>query len=260
VAGVWRSLPVTDRLPAGSDEEDAVRIAIDGPGASGKSAVGSRVAARLGFPFIDTGAMYRAITWLALERGVPITDTTGLAALARSAPVEVTTPPPGSREFATIRIGGMDATPHLREYAVERGVSPVSAVPEVREVMVDLQRRAANARVVMAGRDIGTVVLPDAEVKVYLVASPEVRARRRVEELTVRGESAHYASVLSDLRRRDEIDSTRAVAPLRPADDATVINTDRLEIDAVVSLVLDLVRARQKAWAKSDPAPTSDRP
>lgn len=219
----------------------AVRIAIDGPGASGKSAVGSRVAARLGLPFVDTGAMYRAVTWLALERGIAVTDAGALAALAHAADIEVAPPPPGSREYATIRIDGKDATPHLRDTAVERAVSPVSAVAEVRRVMVDLQRRAATGSIVMAGRDIGTVVLPDADVKVYLDASPEVRARRRLDELAARGVVTTYQEVLADLLRRDEIDSTRAVAPLRPAADATVIVTDGLTIGQVVERVLELV-------------------
>lgn len=225
--------------------EGAVRIAIDGPGASGKSAVGSRVAARLGLPFVDTGAMYRAITWLALRRGIPITDAEALAALARIASIEIGPPPPGGREYATIRIGGEDATPHLREAAVERAVSPVSAVPAVRAVMVELQRQAAAGQIVMAGRDIGTVVLPDADVKVFLDASPEVRARRRLQEVAASGASVTYAEVLADLRRRDEIDSTRPVAPLRPAGDATVINTDDLPVDRVVERVLELVAERR---------------
>jgi cytidylate kinase len=202
------------------------------------------VAVRLGLPFIDTGAMYRAITWLALQRGIAIADTGALAELARTAPVEVSAPPPGSAAHAAIRIGGLDATAHLREEAVERAVSPVSAVPEVRVVMVDLQRRAAGTNVVMAGRDIGTVVLPDAEVKVYLIASPEVRARRRVAELAARHVATTYESVLAELRRRDEIDSTRAIAPLRPAEDAAVIDTDGLELEQVVAQVLELAEAR----------------
>ncbi len=232
-------------MPAG---RTAVRIAIDGPGASGKSAVGSRVAARLGLPFVDTGAMYRAITWLALKRGVPVTDVVGLADLARSAPVEVAPPPTESREYATIRIGGEDATPYLRDPVVERAVSAVSAVPAVRSVMVDLQRRAAAGAIVMAGRDIGTVVLPDAEVKVYLDASPEVRAHRRMDELVARGAPRTYDDVLLELRRRDDIDSTRAVAPLRPASDALVLNTDHLSIDEVVARVLEQagIAARQE--------------
>ena len=203
--------------------------------------MGSQVAARLGVPFLDTGAMYRAITWLALHQGVPVTDGPALTALARSSRVEVSAPPPGSSAHASICIGGLDATPHLRESAVERSVSAVSAVAGVREVMVDLQRQAASGAIVMAGRDIGTVVLPDASVKVFLVASAEVRARRRLEELAAKGAAASYEDVLADLRRRDGIDSTRAIAPLRPAEDATVIDTDTLTIDEVVERVLALV-------------------
>lgn len=223
-----------------------VRIAIDGPAASGKSVVGSQVAATLGFPFVDTGGMYRAITWLALHRGVPIDNVVALAALAHESPVEVGPPPPGSREYAAIRIGGLDATPHLRDPAVERAVSPVSAVAEVRAVMVHLQRRAANGDIVMAGRDIGTVVLPDAEVKVYLVASDGERARRRMAEKANRGEAVTLASVLADLKRRDQQDSERAVAPLRPADDAIVIDTDDLTVEQVVHRILELVQRAMK--------------
>jgi CMP/dCMP kinase len=203
--------------------------------------VGSRVAAALGYPFVDTGAMYRAITWLALQEGVSIADAEALAALAHTAPIEVGPPAPGSSEYATIRIGGRDATPHLREAEVERAVSPVSAVPEVRAVMVHLQRRAAPGSIVMAGRDIGTVVLPDADLKVYLDASPEERARRRVAEQRAKGAKVTFESVLADLRRRDEIDSSRAVAPLKPADDAHIIGTDGLTIEQVVGRILGLV-------------------
>lgn len=225
--------------------EDAVRIAIDGPGASGKSAVGSRVAVALGVPFVDTGGMYRAITWLALQRGIPIADSAALAVLARAASIRVEAPPPGSREYATLLIDGLDATPHLREPEVERAVSPVSAVPEVRTVMVHLQREAARGDIVMAGRDIGTVVLPDAEVKVYLDASDTVRARRRLDEMRARGATADLDGVLADLHRRDGIDSTRATAPLRPAKDAEIISTDDLTIEQVVERVLALARERE---------------
>ncbi len=214
--------------------------------------MGTRVAAALGLPFIDTGAMYRAITWLALRRGVPIDDPPALAALARSASVSVAAPPPGSRETAIIRVDGLDASPHLRDPDVERAVSIVSAVPAVREVMVQLQRQAAGDQVVMAGRDIGTVVLPNADLKVYLDASPEVRAHRRVAELARQGVAADYAAVLADLRRRDELDSTRAVAPLRPADDAVVIDTDPLSVEEVVARVLALVRERETARTRAD--------
>ncbi len=214
--------------------------------------MGTRVAAALGLPFIDTGAMYRALTWLALERGVPIDDPVALTALARSTSVAVAAPPPGSTQPALIRVDGLDAGPHLRDPEVERAVSIVSAVPAVREVMVQLQRQAASGQVVMAGRDIGTVVLPDADLKVYLDASPEVRARRRVAELAARGAAAEYEAVLADLRRRDALDSSRAVAPLRPADDAVVIDTDPLDVEQVVARVLALVRDREAARAGAD--------
>ncbi|MFN8559456.1 MAG: (d)CMP kinase [Dehalococcoidia bacterium] len=215
---------------------------MDGPAASGKSAVGTRVAERLGLPFVDTGAMYRAITWLALRRGVPLDDPAALTALAATADVAIRPPAAGSAEYATVLMDGMDATPYLRAADVERAVSLVSAVPGVRERMVAIQRQAAGAAIVMAGRDIGTVVLPHAEVKVYLEASPEVRARRRQAEMAAKGRVAAFEDVLADLRRRDGIDSGRDVAPLRPADDAVVIPTDALSIDQVVERVLALVR------------------
>jgi cytidylate kinase len=214
--------------------------------------VGTRVAAALGLPFIDTGAMYRAVTWLALRRGVPVDDPAALATLVRSVSIAVAAPPPGSQEAAVIRVDGLDAGPHLRDPDVERAVSLVSAVPAVREVMVQLQRQAVRGQVVMAGRDIGTVVLPDADLKVYLDASPEVRARRRMAELAHRGTAADYAAVLADLRQRDALDSTRAVAPLRPADDAVVIHTDPLTVDEVVARVLALVREREQARPRTD--------
>ena len=216
-------------------------VAIDGPAASGKSAVGTRVAAVLKLPFVDTGAMYRAITWLALQRGIAPTDAEALGALARSATMEVSPPPEDGSAAATIVIDGLDATRHLREPAVERAVSPVSAVPAVREVMVHLQRQAAGRGIVMAGRDIGTVVLPTADVKVFLDASLDVRVRRRLEESQAKGSGATAESVAADLRGRDSIDSSRAVAPLRPAEDATVIATDTLSIDEVVDRILELV-------------------
>lgn len=205
---------------------------------------GSRLAARLGFPFVDTGGMYRAITWLALHKGIAIDDHTALVDLAQHAHLEISPPPPGTSEFATIRIDGLDATPHLRTAGVERAVSPVSAVAEVRAVMVQLQRRAAVNSIVMAGRDIGTVVLPHAELKIYLEASADVRAQRRLAEMLAKGREITLKDVLADLHRRDEIDSTRATAPLRAADDAVVINTDALTIEQVVEQMLSLARER----------------
>jgi cytidylate kinase len=205
------------------------------------------VAARLGYPFVDTGLMYRAITWLALRHGVDPEDAAGLAALAESAQIQIGPPPADGRETCSIRVNGVDITHSLRDADVERAVSQVSAVPAVRAVMVRLQREAAPGDVVMAGRDIGTVVLPDAELKVFLKASADVRAARRQAELAQKGRKETLDQVRADLQRRDAIDSSRAIAPLRPAEDAVTIETDALTIDEVVERVLQLAFERGAA-------------
>ncbi len=202
------------------------------------------MAARLGYPFVDTGSMYRAITWLALRRDVDPDDAAGLAALAESARIEIGPPPPDGRETCSIRVNGLDITRSLRDVDVERSVSQVSAVPAVRAVMVRLQREAAPAEVVMAGRDIGTVVLPDAELKVYFEASVDVRAARRQAELAEKGRVEALDQVRADLQRRDAIDSGRVASPLRPAADAVIVDTDTLTIDEVVDRVLRLAVER----------------
>ena len=191
--------------------------------------------------------MYRAITWLALQHGVDPADVTGLAALAEAAVLRIGPPPADGREMCSISVDGHDVTPFLRDPAVERNVSPVSSVPAVRAVMVRLQREAAPADVVMAGRDIGTVVLPDAELKIYLDASPDVRAVRRQAELAQKGRVETLAQVHADLQRRDAIDSSRAVSPLRPALDAVIINNEGLPIDEVVSRIVELALERGAA-------------
>lgn len=220
-------------------------IAIDGPGAAGKSAVGGRVAHRLGYRFVDTGSMYRALTWLTLQRGVDPQDEETVAELAAATSMEVTTGSPSAPEQCRIGVNGLDATPHLRSPEVEGAVSWVSRVPRVRQVMVGIQRGlAAEGEVVMAGRDIGTVVLPEADLKVYLDASTEVRARRRHEELTLEGQSISLQSVHEELLRRDAIDSSRKTSPLKPAADAVVIDTNDLTLEEVVERVLSLIRCR----------------
>jgi cytidylate kinase len=219
-------------------------IAVDGPGASGKSTVGRRIAAKLGCPFLDTGAMYRALTWAALSRRIATDDAAALDRLASSVRMEVGDPLPGSGESCTISIDGDDVTAELRRPEVERAVSAVSSVPGVREVLVRLQREIAGRRpIVMAGRDIGTVVVPDADLKVYLEASVEERARRRRDELVARGREASLAVVVADLRRRDRIDSERDASPLRVADDAVIVQTDGFTLEEVVGRVLELVEA-----------------
>ena len=220
-------------------------IAVDGSAASGKSTVGQRLAALLGYPFLDTGVMYRAVTWAALHRGIDVHDQATLGDLAALVRLEVGPPAPGSTESCTIAVDGTDVTDELRKPNVEDAVSLVSRVEDVRSALVRLQREIAGRQdMVMAGRDIGTVVLPDADLKVYLDASPEERARRRHQEFAARDRNVSEEIVLADLRRRDQIDSERSVSPLRPADDAVIINTDGLDLDEVLRRVLELVEGR----------------
>ncbi len=209
-------------------------IAIDGPGAVGKSAIGSLLAQRLGYRFLDTGAMYRALTWLALELGIDLEDEKALEELASGARIELAA--------EAVMVAGRDVTGDIRGEEVERGVSLVAKVAGVRRALVAQQRQMAQGgRVVLAGRDIGTVVLPRAELKLYLAASPEERARRRHLELVQRGEKAHYEQVLAELKRRDKIDSERALAPLQPAPDAKIIDTDGLNIEQVLAEIMGII-------------------
>ena len=219
-------------------------IAVDGSAASGKSTIGRLLAARLGYVFLDTGIMYRAVTRAALDRCLDPHDAGALADLASSLRMEVDLPPPGSPEGARISVDGRDVTTKLRLPEVEQAVSIVSRVPGVREAMVRLQREIASRQpMVIAGRDIGTVVLPDADLKVYLDASPRERARRRHQEFVAQDREVTEEMVLEDLRRRDRIDTERAVSPLRPASDAVIIDTDGLSQEEVLERVVDLVKA-----------------
>ena len=220
-------------------------VAIDGPSASGKSSVGYLVAERLGYPFLDTGAMYRALTWLALQRGVHLEDEEGLGRLAAQVDMKLGPPAAASCERCTIWVDGEDLTAVLRRPEVEAAVSLVSRVPQVRRALVTLQQRlASRRRVVMAGRDIGTVVLPRADLKVYLDASLEERARRRQEELAILGHSSSRSDIREEILRRDAIDSGREASPLKVAEDAIVINTDGLDQEQVVEKVLALAEGR----------------
>jgi len=195
------------------------------------------VASRLGFRFVDTGAMYRAMTWLALERGVDVDDADALAALARGTHMRVVSGPAGTGVF----VDGTDATPHLRDPDVEASVSQVSRVPAVRAALVEIQRELAReGRLIMAGRDIGSVVLPNADLKVYLDASPGVRAERRARQLAESGETEEVAQLTAEIERRDQIDSTREASPLTVPPDAVIINTDELTLDQVVAQILEL--------------------
>lgn len=215
-------------------------IAIDGPVAVGKSTVGSLLAKKLGYRFLDTGVMYRAITCLALEKGIPMKDEEGLGRLAASARFDYV--PHRGEENGAILIEGRDLSREIRQPQVERGVSLVARVAEVRRALVAQQRETAQpGQIVMAGRDIGTVVLPHADLKLFLQASPEERARRRYLELRRDRRNTRQAEVLEDLKRRDKIDSERSISPLQPAPEACIINTNGIGLEEVVDRILKLV-------------------
>ena len=214
-------------------------ITIDGPVASGKSTIGYLLAQKLGYLYLDTGAMYRAVTWAALTRGVSVEDEAAVTALAEELHIDITRPTVDDGRQYTVLADGEDVTWDIRRPEVDANVSVVSAYPGVRRAMVVQQRRiAAAGRVVMVGRDIGSVVLPDADLKLYLDATSQERARRRWLERQARGESVTYEEVLAMMLRRDEIDSHRAVSPLRVPDGAVVIDTTGLTIDEVLALIL----------------------
>ncbi len=187
--------------------------------------------------------MYRAITWAALQQGLDIADEPAITALAQRARIDVLQPTVSDGRQYTVHVDGQDVTWDLRQPAVEAHVSAVSAYPEVRAALSAQQRRIGlRGHVVMVGRDIGTVVLPEAPLKVYLDATVEARARRRYRENRARGERVRYAAILSAMRERDRIDSQRKAAPLRAADDAVVIDTTKLVVEQVVEQVLHLIR------------------
>jgi cytidylate kinase len=228
-------------------------IAIDGPSASGKSTVGGWLAQDLGYLYFDTGVMYRAITWIALERGVSIANEAAVTALAEQVKLDILPPvsadgrrPHPDGRDVTVMADGQDITWQIRRPEVERAVSPVSAYPGVRAALTLQQRRIGQAgRVVMVGRDIGTVVLPRADLKIYLDASLRERARRRCLERRARGENAESEEVLAEMKRRDEIDSNRECAPLSAAADAIIVDTSELTVEQVVTRVRGLI----ERWA-----------
>lgn len=221
---------------------DEITIAIDGPAASGKSTVGALLAQELGYLYFDTGVMYRAVTWAALDRGISIEDEMAVTRLAQTLRIEVVPPTEDDGRQYTVRADRRDITWDIRAPEVNRHVSPVSAYPGVRAALTQQQRRiGASGSVVMVGRDIGTVVLPQARIKIYLDATVEERARRRHLEILERGEPSDYEEVLEDLKRRDRIDSTREQAPLRAAEDAVVVDSTDKRVEEVVARIKALV-------------------
>ena len=222
-------------------------VAIDGPAGSGKSTVARAIAERCGLTYLDTGAMYRCVTLACLRRGIAADDVDGVAGVARGVRIEFGV----SGEGQTVLLDGGDVTRDIRAPEVDRAVSAVSAIPAVRDVMVELQRRVGKAGDVVAeGRDIGTIVFPHADVKVFLTADAEARAHRRAvqreggdvaRDARASADVAEEQAILAEIRRRDELDSTRREAPLRPADDAHHIDSSAMGVDEVVARVIELM-------------------
>lgn len=225
-------------------------VAIDGPAGAGKSTASRLVAARLGFALVDTGAIYRAVALAATRRGVALDDDAGLSALLPTVEIRFA-PPPSPGAGQRVLLGGEDVSAEIRTPPMSLGASRVSARPVVRAGLLDLQRRLAlapeNAGAVLEGRDIGTVVFPDADLKFFVTATAEERARRRHEELRAKGDRSTYEEVLADQLRRDRDDSERDVAPLRAAGDAIVVDTTGTPIEAVVERLVREARSRLAA-------------
>jgi len=214
-------------------------IAIDGPVAAGKSTIGRLLSQKLGYRFVDTGEMYRALTWKAMKLNVDLEDEAELNRLASSIRIDFTSPPNSGKRHCAVLVDGQDVTEEIHTQGVEVGVSLVSKVAGVRRVMVEQQQKLAqDGKIVMAGRDIGTTVLPHAQLKIYLSASSEERARRRYLEVIERGEAPDYQTILAELVRRDEIDSQRSISPLEPATDAKMVDTDGLNPDQVLAGII----------------------
>ena len=221
----------------------ARRIAIDGPAGSGKSTVAKRIAELLGYLYLDTGVMYRAVTLAVINQGMDVNDELGVTYVAQECEIDIQPPTIEDGRAYTVFLNGDDVTWKIRSPEVEANVSQVSAYAGVRQAMTARQREIGlRSEIVMAGRDIGTVVLPEADLKVYLDASVEERAKRRYEESHRRGEKPTYEEVLKAIEDRDHIDSTRDHAPLKAAEDAIVIDTTNMTIEEVVQKVFAQAR------------------
>jgi cytidylate kinase len=235
-------------VPAPRREPGGLVVALDGPASSGKSSVGAAAAAELGYRFCDTGLLYRAVTWLALHRVVTVDDDEGLVRLVDN--IELLDD--GAGRLSHVAVDGIDRTADVRSPEVDVAVSAVSSVAALRTALFARQRELVDGgRIIVAGRDIGTVVLPDADLKLFLDASVEERARRRAMERGIDPDSRDGREILAELRRRDELDSGRAVAPLRAADDAVLIRTDGNAFEDTVKLVVDAIRAAEGGRSSS---------
>lgn len=219
-------------------------VAIDGPAGAGKSSVAKAAAKKLGFLYVDTGALYRAIALYLLEQGIDPADGPAVAAALPGIKIGLEDAPQGQRVFCN----GKDVSGRIRTPEVSMATSTVAAIPAVRAFLLGLQRELAQKHdVLMDGRDIGTVVLPQAQLKIFLTASPEERARRRAAQLKRAGQPVDYSQVLADIRQRDQQDSTREIAPLKPADNAILLDNSSLTRDESVAKIVDLVRQQRDA-------------
>lgn len=222
-------------------------VAIDGPAASGKTTVANQLAKKWDYLFFDTGVMYRAVTWLALQNGISTKDENAVSRVAHEVVIDVLPPSKDDGREYDVLADGIDVTWFIREQRVDKKVSRVSTYPEVRKALTIQQRRIGlRGNVIMVGRDIGTVVLPEADLKIYLDASVEERAQRRYQQRVERGEKPSYEKIRKNLKKRDRIDSTREVAPLCAAADAVIVNTDNLEIAEVVAEIERIARSLGK--------------
>ncbi len=234
--------------PSGSASAPTLVIAIDGPSGSGKSTVARRVAASLHLRYLDTGAIYRALTWAVLDKAIDPDNVDAVLAVAGSAQIRVSTDP----QTQAVSVDGRDVAAAIRGPEVTDAVSAVSAIPQVRERLVALQRAIiGSGGIVVEGRDIGTVVAPDSPVKIFLTAAPETRAARRSAEAEIAVGKRDVVSVQADLARRDTLDSTRAASPLAMAPDAVQLDSTAMDEDTVVARVLDLVAQRSRELATS---------
>jgi len=221
-------------------EAKKLTIAIDGPAGAGKSTVAQMVADRLGYLYIDTGAMYRAVTYFVLQHGIDLQDQQAITKVAREADI-VLQPKAQGESKPRVFLNGEEITDKIRSNEISKLVSPLSAIAPVREVLVEQQRKlASQGGTVLDGRDIGTVVLPNAEVKIFLTATAEERARRRMKDLEKLGEKAEFQQLVAEIEARDKRDSTRDVAPLKVADGGIIVDTDKLSIEQVVERILTI--------------------
>lgn len=216
-------------------------VAIDGPSGAGKSSVSKAVAAAVGFVHVDTGALYRALAYTALSSGIDLSDEAAVGKMLESTSVEMQLAEGGQR----VLVSGADVTDHLRTEDVSMGASMISKLPAVRAFLLETQREAARTHnVIMDGRDIATVVLPNADVKIFLTASPEKRAERRYKELLAKNQEVEYNKVLEDVIKRDQQDTERETAPLKPSEDSTIVDTSAMSFDESVSCIAQLIRER----------------